>query len=84
MAGSPSLNDRQYQAFRRVRPGRQISEADGSRHAEQYATAVSDADGNPVIADVPTLLRELILETRRTNLFLQMLTGQEVVLADVV
>ena len=80
---SPSLTDRQYQAFRRVRPGRSVSEADGSRHAEQYATAVVDPDGLPVVADIPLLLSQMLLELRRLNLQLALLSGVEVGLSDV-
>lgn len=80
-----SLSDRQFETYRRVSPGRLIrNRGDAARHKEEYATAVVGIDGSPVVPYVlEDLMEMLLLEQRRTNLLLEMLTGQEVSLSDV-
>ena len=78
-----SLTDRTFQSYRRVRPGRITDDPDKARHPEEYAVAVTSADGTPIVADVPILLQAILLELQRMNVQLASLSGQEVSLSDV-
>ena len=85
-----SLTDRQFQTIRQVRPGRKTKdridpEADKPqpKHPEEYAVAVADADGNPIIGKLPALIELLVGELRRTNKLLEVLTGEEIDLSEV-
>lgn len=79
-----SLSDRHFETFRRVLPGRKVqNRKDSALHSEEYATAVVDMEGNPVVPlSVEDLLQELLMELRTTNVHLAALTGLGVSLAD--
>lgn len=62
---SERLTDRQFETLRRVQPDRLAPNRGGSQyHYEEYATAVVDPDGNPIVSPVEQLLLELIIEVR--------------------
>ncbi len=71
-----TLNDRQFQSYRKSRPGRVV--VDKTPHREEFAQAVVDADGAPLADPLTDLLSQMLAEQRRTNLLLQILTGEEV------
>lgn len=78
-----ALTDRQFQSYRRVRPGAKDIDDDGVAKHAQYAQAVVGADGTPLVADLPDLITLLILEQRRTNRLLELAFGTEVSIDDV-
>lgn len=79
-----TLRDRQFQTTRVVRPGRTVEDKFGEkRFAEEAATAVVSPDGDSILEDASSLLRLLLLETRRTNALLELLVGEEVRLSEV-
>ncbi len=68
-----SLQDRQFQTTRMVRPARSAPNDDNPsiRHAEGVATAVVDADGNPLVGTVEGLLTAVLSESRLQTRLLQ-------------
>jgi hypothetical protein len=79
-----SLSSRQFGTHRRVRPGRVVPDERGVLQHEEYATAVVGLDGEPIVADVPTLLGETARRDAGTNRLLEILIDEEVRLDDAV
>jgi hypothetical protein len=75
---SESLTDRQFEAFRRVQPGRKVKnrKSPETTHSEEYAIAVVDTEGQPVAVDAGQLLRQLVLLQSETNLMLSIIASQ--------
>ena len=78
-----ALTDRQFQSYRRVRPGAKEVDDDGIAKHSQYAVAVTGVAGGSLVGDLPDLITLLILEQRRTNRLLELAFGTEVGLEDV-
>lgn len=77
-----TLGDRQFEAYRRVQPGRLVKNRgwdDSNLHHEEFALAVVDPEGNPVAdQQVVRLLNDLLLTLQVTNKHLEMLTGETI------
>lgn len=74
-----ALSDRQYQSARRVRPGRVVTdERLGTKHAEEYATAVVGPDGETLGRTQEELMDELIHQVKRLVLAMEMAFDMEV------
>ncbi len=78
-----SLNDRTFESFRRVAPGRTYPNRKGDPipHSEEYAQAVVgvDAGGNPITisgVDIGQLLREQMVVMQEQSLLLLLIATQ--------
>ncbi len=69
-----SLNDRFFEAFRRVSPGRKVvNRKDVALHSEEYAIAVIGTDGQSVGLDTGNSLRGLYELLEEQNLLLMLI-----------